>query len=317
MEAWIKIKPVVASWGWAALVPGLIGCAAAPKPGVDAVSGATRPGQAVIGSVASDYDLLDHPEPRTAALDTGAVLTLVRWSNNLSYGLGNVAGPGTECVLLVPTVRPEATTDVRVLRAVAQLCGEVFHQPAITIGVPGGNPIPARYDELVQELSGHLDLRIVRLGHEPSRPLPSLIGLTRTTWELPESVALADAVILVPALWQDPAGAVHGALDAVAALGPEPVSSDSMRVDLVSAVGPLYVFADVLQPRVGPATRPLNIILASDDLCAVDAVGARLLGATPAAVPGLKLAAAQELGKIRWADINVNGAPIPRRSRKK
>ncbi len=169
----------------------------------------------------------------------------------------------------------EATTDARVLRAVVRLCGEVFQQPVISIGVPGENPIPTGYGKLVQQLSGDFEFRIVRLGHEPSRPLPSLIALSRTTWELPESVALADVVILVPALWQDPAGAVHGALDAVAALGPELVSNDSMRVDLVSAVGPLYVFADVLRPRVGPATRPLNFVLASDDPCAVDAVGAR------------------------------------------
>ena len=289
----------------------LIGCASVPQQEVDAVSGATKEGQSVIGSVASDYVLLDRPQSRTTALDAEAVFTLVRWSNNLSYGLANIASPGTISLLLVPTIRAEAVTDARVLRAVILLCNETLQQPTVAIGIPGGAQVPAAYESLVEELSGRLDLEIIALGDEPLRPLPAMTGLTRTRCELPESVALADAVILVPALWRDEAGAVHGALDAVAALSPEPMLGDSAWVDLASAVAPLYVFADVLRPRVRGKTKSLNAILTSDDLCAVDAVGAQLLGASPAAVPGLLLAAEHEVGKMAWSDIAVNGVRIP------
>ena len=293
----------------------LAGCASVPQQEVDAVSGATKEGQSVIGSVTSDYALLDRPQKRTAALDAEAVFTLVRWSNNLSYGLANIASPGTASLLLVPTIRAEAVTDARVLRAVILLCNETLQQPAVVIGIPGGAQVPAAYESLVEELSGRLDLEITALGDEPLRPLPAMTGLVRARCELPESVALADAVILVPALWRDEAGAVHGALDAVATLSPEPVVGDSARVDLASAVAPLYVFADVLRPRVGGKTRRLNAILASADLCAVDAVGARLLGAEPAAVSGLLLAAEHEVGKVAWGDIAINGVRIPHSKR--
>ena len=283
----------------------------------DAVSGATRPGQSVIGSVTSDYKLLDNPQPRTAELGGDAVFTLVRWSNNLSYGLANVASPGTEYLVLVPTVRADAVTDVRVLRGVILLCREIFQQPSVTIGIPEGGQIPADYEALVDELSSGLELQIATLGDEPSRSLPTEIALTRAACELPESLAMADAVILVPAVWRDEGGKVHGALDAVAALNPGGAASDSVRVDLASAVAPLYVFADVLRPRIGGKVKPLNAVLASDDLCAVDATGARLLGAVPADVPGLLLAEAHEVGKVAWIDINLNGVPVPHVKKKK
>lgn len=292
-----------------------IGCASAPRQEMDAVSGATRPGQAVVGSVTSDYALLDRPQPRTTALDAETVFTLVRWSNNLSYGLANAAPPGTSTLLLVPTVRAEAVTDVRVLRGVALLCNEVFQQPSIAIGIPGDAQVPDAYEALVEELSGRLDLRLVLLGDESLRPLPAVTGLTRATCDLPESVALADAVILVPALWRDEEGMVHGVLDAVAALSPGPTVSDSALVDLASAVAPLYVFVDILRPYVRGETKALNAILASDDLCAVEAVGAQFLGARRAAVPGLRLAAEHEVGKAAWIDIAVNGVPIPKLKR--
>ena len=164
----------------------------------------------------------------------------------------------------------------------------------------------------MEELSSFLDIYLVLLEDEPLRPLPAMTGLMRPAYELPESVALADAVIVVPALWRDAGGSVHGALDAVAALSPEPVASDSARVDLVSAVAPLYVFADALRPGVGQGPRALNAVLASDDPCALDAVGAQLLGGRPADVPGLRLASQRGIGKSAWVDIAVNGAPIPK-----
>ena len=289
-----------------------IGCAGAVWAEVDATSGATRPGQSVVGSVTSDYELLDQPGSRTAELDAGAVFILLRWSNQLSYGLANVAPPGTASLLLVPTVDADVATDARVLRGVILLCDEVLQQPVLSIGIPPGRQIPAEYQALVDELSGFVDIRLVLLENEPLRPLPAMTSLLQPVYELPESVALADAVIVVPALRRDKTGAVLGALDAVAALRPEPVSGDSARVDLVSAVAPLYIFADVLRPGVGNEQRKLNAVLASDDPCALDAVGAQLLGGRPADIPGLRLAAQRKVGKSAWIDIAVNGVPIPK-----
>ena len=294
----------------------LIGCASKVWGEVDATSGATRPGQSVVGSVTSDYELLDRPWPRTTELDTDAVFILVRWSNQLSYGLANVAPPGTVSLLLVPTVGAGVVTDVRILRAVIRLCDEVLPQPSLTIGIPPGAKVPAAYQALEKELSSFLDIHLVLLEDEPLRPLPAMTGLMQPAYELPEPVAIADAVILVPALWRDEKGTVHGALDAVAALRPKPVASDSARVDLVSAVAPLYVFADAMRPGVGGEYRKLNAVLASDDPCALDAVGAQLLGGRPADIPGLRLAAEHQVGKAAWVDIAVNGVPIPRMSDK-
>jgi len=298
---------------WSGGLLWLIGCAGAARAQVDATSGATRPGQSVVGSVTSDYELLDQPRPRAAELDAEAVFILTRWSNQLSYGLANVAPPGTASVLLVPTVAADAITDARMLRAVIRLCAEVLPQPALTIGIPPGAEIPAAYRVLAEELSGFVDIRLVLLEDEPLRSLPAVTSLLRPAYELPEPVALADAVIVVPALRRDSAGAVLGTLDAVAALSPGPATGDSARVDLISAVAPLYVFADLLRPGVGGERRALNAILASDDPCAVDAVGAQLLGGRPADVPALRLAAQHEVGKDKWIDIAINGVPIPRR----
>ncbi|MEW6752928.1 MAG: DUF362 domain-containing protein [Candidatus Latescibacterota bacterium] len=279
---------------------------------MDAVSGATQPGQSVVGSVASDYALLDQPWPRTADLEAEAVFTLVRWANNLSYGVANVAPPGTQQVLLVPTLRPEAATDARVLEAVVRLCAEVWPGPSVLIGIPGQGPIPAAYVALMGAVSGEADVDLVALGDEPLRPLPAMPGLTGQTCQVPEPVALADAVVVVPALWRDAAGTFHGALDAVAALSPVPLSSDSARVDWLSAVDPLYVFADALRPHVAGEVMALNTVLASDDPCALDLAAAQLLGAGPTAVPALLLSARHELGQAAWRDVAVNGVPIPK-----
>jgi hypothetical protein len=35
------------------------------------------------------------------------------------------------------------------------------------------------------------------------------------------------------------------------------------------------------------------------------------LGATPADVPGLALAAQHKIGKLEWVDIKLNGSPVP------
>ena len=279
--------------------------------GVDGVTAATRPGQSVVGSVTSDYELLDEPRPRDAALKPDAVLTLVRWSNNLSYGLGPVSSPGTQAILLLPTVRPEATTDVRVLGAVIRLCADVYRDPQLTIAIPAGSQVPASYARLAKAPGEGVSVRIVELSDAPSRSLPSPTALAGATCDLPEPVVMTDAVILVPALWRDEDGGVHGALDAVAALAGEGAPSDSARVDLVSAVGPLYAFADALRPRVGDEAEAANAILASTDPCALDAVASQLLGATPGDVPGLALAAQTGVGQIAWADIKLNGAAVP------
>ena len=80
--------------GLALLLALLFSADRAPRLGVDALSAATRPGQAVVGSVVSDYQLIDQPRPRATLLDAEGVRSLVRWSDDLSYGLGNVAPRG-------------------------------------------------------------------------------------------------------------------------------------------------------------------------------------------------------------------------------
>ncbi len=286
----------------------LAGSDRVPYVGVDALSAATRPGQAVVGSVVSDYTLLEQPQPRTVQLDDEGVDGLVRWSDDLSYGVGNVAPPGTTYLLLVPTVRPEATTSPQVLRSVIGLCAKLFADPVIGIGIRG--PAPDSYVQLVAELADVVELKLVALREQPLRALPLPEGLLSTTYQLPQALVQADAVILVPALWRDQAGAVHGALETLGAAATDQVLDDSLRVDLLGAVEPLYVFAEALRPRIGAEVMPLNAILAGDDVCAVDAVGAQLLGATPAQVPGLLLAGEHMLGKVEWEEIKLNGAPV-------
>ena len=129
------------------------------------------------------------------------------------------------------------------------------------------------------------------LREQPLRALPLPEGLLSTTYQLPQALVQADAVILVPA-------------------ATDQVLDDSLRVDLLGAVAPLYVFAEALRPRIGAETLSLNAILAGDDPCAVDAVGAQLLGATPAQVPSLLLAGEHLLGKVEWEEIKLNGAPV-------
>lgn len=280
-----------------------------PRLGVDALSAATRPGQAVVGSVASDYQLLEHPQPRTLQLDDEEVAQLVRWSDDLAYGVGNSAPPGTTYLLLLPTLGPAATTSPQVLRGVIGLCARSFTDPVIGIGIRG--PAPAAYAQLVAELGDVVEVKLVALEEQPRRRLPLPDGLWGTSYELPQALVQADAVIVVPALWRDQAGRVHGALETLAAAASTAVLDDSLRVDLLGAVAPLYVFADALRPPLAGEIAPLNALLAGDDLCAVDAVGAQLLGATPAAVPGLLLAGEHLLGKVEWAEIKLNGAPVP------
>ncbi len=310
MNAKIR-RPVLRHCGGGAfvLVAALLVSDRVPHLGVDALSAATRPGQAVVGSVASDYQLLEHPQPRTAQLDEAAVEALVRWSDDLSYGVGNTAPPGTVYLLLLPTVRPEATTSVQVLRSVIGLCAGLFEEPVIAIGLRGA-PSDS-YTQLVAELADVVEVKLVALEEQPLRSLPLPEGLLNDRYELPQALVQADAVIIVPALWRDQAGQVYGGLETLAAAATDQALSDSLRVDLLGAVESLYVFADALRPRAGAEAAPLNAILAGDDVCAVDAVGAQLLGATPAQVPGLWLAGAHLLGKVEWAQIKLNGAPVP------
>ena len=89
---------------------------------------------------------------------------------------------------------------------VIQLCDEVLRQPALAIGIPPGAKVPVAYQALVEELSGFLDIRLVLLEDEPLRSLPAMASLLQPAYELPEPVALADAVIVVPALRRDAAG---------------------------------------------------------------------------------------------------------------
>lgn len=276
------------------------------RPLVDAVSAATRPGQSVVGSVSSAYELLAKPRPVSARLTDDEVLTLVRWANNLSYGLANVASPGPASVLVVGAGAHRAF-----LRAVVLLCAQLFPDAEITLGLTRGTRarVQATIEDLSTQLAGDVRLRVVDLVAEPKRPLPSYKSLVRDSFQLPESIAYADVIVLAPSLVRDRDGRMQGALALLRSLASNAEGDEF--VDLVSAVAPHYVFADGLRPRVGDDTRHLNHVLASHDPVAVDAVAAQLLEVTPHDVADLEVSASHALGKLAWEDIKLNGAPVP------
>lgn len=257
---------------------------------VDGVSAATRPGQSVVGSVSTDYELIQPALPTDQPLSAPHTLTLVRWANNLSYGLANLVPPGPAAALLITT----ADTDSRVVDAVEQLVGHLF---------AGVEVIVAEFDETAANRSR------VDLSSEPRRPLPTYTNLRAETLPLPQSVALADIIIVVRSARED-GGVMRGCLDLIGSIA-DAGGDDSLRVDAISAVAPHFIVLESLQPH--------GHLLASHDPVAIDAVAARLaLGGTASdtsAVSGdqvrvIELAAATGLGKLWWKDIKLNGSAV-------
>lgn len=87
---------------------------------------------------------------------------------------------------------------------------------------------------------------------------------------------------------------------------------EKIKLNVMDAI----IAAEGMGPGAGSSPVEMNLILASDDALALDAVAFNLMGHNPKKVPTLKLAAEQGLGTININEIEILGEKIADHKRK-
>ena len=195
---------------------------------VDAVSAATRPGNSVVGLIASDYDQLENPAPRDAELSEAQVEEMVRHAVTMAGGLGKWLEADAEWVVIkvnIVELREQGSgiiTDWRVVKALIKIVHETAPDARVTIAegpaewITPGSPEADVGDEIEiadgfqvagfrqlltdPELAGmNLDILDLNFDEIVEVELPDG-GYAQKQWRLPAAIVESDFVISVPVL---------------------------------------------------------------------------------------------------------------------
>jgi len=266
---------------------------------------------------------------KTASKPTAQeVETAVREAVLLAGGLGECAGWGKRVLIkpnLVALARTRysgATTNVDVVKAVADLVRESGARSVIAessaVGVDTEKVIEfEKYSEL--RAQGY---EVVDLKREPKVHLRIPGGKVLKEISTFKLVLGVDAVISVPVMKTHDQAEITVALKNLKGLAHD-LSKRKMHQtgvlegvpDLASALPPCFAVVDgtYCQEGMGPifgSPVEMDLILASPDLVAADAVAGKIMGYEPSEVPITVNAAARGLGVADLALIDVLGCPI-------
>lgn len=249
-------------------------------------------------------------------------------------GLGLLGGPGRfvaggENLLLKPNLlvgsAPGAsvTTHPSVFAAAARHLAEagaaLSYGDSPAVGRPEGAAKRAGLVDVASELG--IPFADFTNGREFSAPE----GRVVKRWFIAEGVLAADGIVSLPKMKTHAltrmTGAVKNQFGCIPgarkgefhARMPDIRTFAQMLVDLCAALAPrLYVMDGIVAmegngPRGGDS-RPIGVLLLSDDPVALDATACRLMGLDPALVETVTLG--EESGLGRWTDVTLLGDPL-------
>ena len=211
---------------------------------------------------------------------------------------------------------PHANTDPRLLAAVCRQLRELT--PHVIIGESDGIRYPAERameESGVTALARELDLEIVNFSRDRVVPTdhPLLQG-----FELPATLLEADFVITLPVLKTHALTVFSGAIKNQWGCVPRYDRIllhrylDRLLCDLNGIIRPGLAIMDAIicvegRGPVNGKPRELGLVLASDDLVALDATAMRLVGLEPLDARHLRLSQEAGYGQLRAEAITVDG----------
>lgn len=264
----------------------------------------------------------------------GAIRKAVERALELIGGADDLIKPGEKVLLnpswVAPPTEPEkgCITQAEVTRAVADLVREMGARPIIAessaVGVDTQKVIEgSAYRELKEKGYEVLDLK----GAETIRiPVPE--GKVFTEIESYRLVKECDLIVAIPKMKTHDQTQITCSIKKLKGL-----LSDKFKrsmhmeglfdgvVDLMAAVKPGLALVDAIycQEGLGPVFgRPveMDLILASKDFVAVDAVCSRIMGFEPEQVLLSKNAAERGLGTYKTEEIDILGVPVEKVQRR-
>jgi len=195
---------------------------------VDAVSAATKPGTSVVGLIASDYDQLENPAPRDAALSEAQVEEMVRYAVAMAGGLRQRIEPDAEWVVIkvnIVELKERGSgiiTDWRVVKALIKIIHEIVPDARVTITEGAAEWIspespPAQVGREIERVDGFakagfrqllddpdlegVDLDILDLNFDEVAEVEVPDGgYAQDKWKLPLVILENDFLITVPVL---------------------------------------------------------------------------------------------------------------------
>jgi len=218
-----------------------------------------------------------------------------------------------------PQIRPEFTTDVRIVRALAQ---EMLKAARCTVTVAEGTPedLSRLYEFLgYTRMAKDLGIQLVDVDRA-ERTTVRVDGLAYKEYSLPVVTQTCDVLVNAPAMKTHQLGGVTLGMKNFFGLLPMPKSRFHAKVhavlcDLTLARKPDLVVIDGLVAMEGQGPLQgtpvvMDLIIAGRDVVAVDAVATAVMGFDPRRVQCLRLAGEANIGESDLQKITVKGVPI-------
>lgn len=229
------------------------------------------------------------------------------------------AMPGREQRVGDNKVRPGFTTDVRIVKALAQ---QMLQAAKCNVTVAEGTPNSATrmFDFLgYTSMAKQLSVELVDVDRS-ERLAVKVDGLARKEYSLPAVTQTADVLVDVAVMKTHQLTGVTLGMKNLFGLLPEPrrvfhANVDAVLCDLLRARKPDLVLVDALVAMEGQGPLdgtpvPMDLLVAGRDTVAVDAVCTAIMGFDPKAVRCLALAAEKGIGEAALDKITVKGVPI-------
>ncbi len=265
---------------------------------------------------------------KVAGRDREQIATGVRRAVEMAGGLADRIRPGMRVMIKPNLVAPPpsaesgACTNPLVCQAVADLVRELEAVPIIAESSARGADTEAAFRIMGYDALRGLGYEVVDLKREKviqARVEGGRVLAEIATFELATQV---DAIISVPVMKTHDQGQITLALKNLKGLVTD---ADKRRIhlegmfegatDLVAHFKPVFAVVDATigQEGMGPLLGipvQMGLILAGQDLVAVDAIAGRVMGFAPEEVPITRAAAERGLGTLDDAEIEVVGERV-------
>jgi len=227
--------------------------------------------------------------------------------------------PGREQTRTDSKVVPGFTTDIRIVKALAQ---QMLKAAQCKVAVAEGTPNDATkmFDFLgYTQMARQAGIQLVDLDRSV-RTKVKIDGPARKEYSLPVATQTCDVLVDVPVMKTHQLAGVTLGMKNLFGLLPEPrkvfhARLDEVLCDLCAARKPDLVIVDGLVAMEGQGPLegtpvPMGLLVAGTDVVAVDTVCAAIMGFEPSRVTHLALAAKRGLGEADLSRITVKGLSV-------
>ena len=265
---------------------------------------------------------------KVAGRDRERIAVGVRRAVEMAGGLADRIRPGMRVMIKPNLVAPPpsaesgACTNSLVCQAVADIVRELGAAPIIAESSARGADTEAAYRIMGYDALRGLGYDVVDLKKDTVVQVKVTNGRVLTEIATFELATQVDAIISVPVMKTHDQGQVTLALKNLKGLVTD---GDKRRIhlegmfegatDLVAHFKPVFAVVDAVigQEGMGPLLGmpvEMGLILAGQDLVAVDAIAGRVMGFAPDEVPITEAAAARGLGTLDESEIEVVGERV-------